>query len=154
MNKNKFMLVFGILSIAMVGMSPTAFAQTSQSSMNIGATCGITIGSALSFGTVVVDTISSEATLGMTGEGSTGSIVEVSGSDWLDTSDVNQVDGELTAFGLLTGTYASKTTLNSTDGTILMGTVTNGVTNSTYWMVDLLINDDTFEGAVTQTLTL
>lgn len=156
-NSKMLMVVFGILTIGMVGMSPTVFAADTASSANVGVTCGITVASALAYGNVDVGVESDEVSLDIVGTGSGTQSIEVSGSNWLDDADgtTNIIDGELTKFGTTLGLDydTEKTALNSTDGSIVMGNVAAGITNSTYWQVFPTLNDASFSGAVTQTLT-
>ena len=159
-NSKMLMVVFGILTIGMVGMSSTVFAQETVSSANLGVICGITVDGALDYGNIDVDAESSEGTIVIFGDGSGTQEVEVSASNWLDDTDgvTNIINGELTKFattdqGALTDYTTEKIALNSTDTTILMGTVSSGSTNSTYWQVFATLNDETFSGGVTQILT-
>ncbi len=150
------MAVFGILAIGMISFAPiTAVAQqTSTSTMTISIACGLNVGDALLFGAEVAGTESTEEILILNGTGSGASFdIDVSAKNWLDATDTNIINGELTKFSDVTGNYASKTALNSTDGTIAMGVIPVGNSNSTYWQVLPILNDSEFAGSLSQEMT-
>ncbi len=155
MNRKILIIIPIILSLTIITASPVFGSDEVINTMVVGATCGITLGDAISFGNVAVGTQSSEEILNINATGSAPSFVEVSGTDWLNDSDANMVNSENTKFSLTSGTdFSSKTALGSTDTGVSMGpSFQNSAIHTTYWQVELILNDSTFQGAVEQTIT-
>jgi hypothetical protein len=166
MNSKAIMVVFGILSVAMVGMSPITLAQeTTTSTLTVDTTCGFAIGLAMDFETVSVGEISTEAELQIEGTGTaigSSALLSVYAGDWLDVNGakVSQINGERTKYATSDQgqgiDYASKTAMNNTAILIPYDDFSHipiGSTNSTWWEVEVILLDDTFSGAVTQDLT-
>lgn len=155
MNSQRLAIMPVLFALVMISFGP-AFAQdSSTSTMTVGGTCGISIVSPMSFGNVIPGDISVEQELQITGEGSTSSDFSVFATNWIDveTGD-NIVNGEKTKFSSIEAeVYDDKLSLNATDTTIPIGNVVNQETYSTYWEVELILNDVTFQGAVEQELT-
>jgi hypothetical protein len=151
--------LFAMMAVLLVmPLANTVYAQSSDNSMIIQGNCGLVIGSAINFSNTAAAAESSEETLTLENSGATDGTVDVNGSNWIDDSTglINVINGELTKFSPTnpgSGTYASKTALNSTNGDITIGDIVGGATNSTYWQVQATVNESSFTGAVTQTMT-
>jgi len=138
------MTTFGILAVAMLGLSPTVAMAANEvgatNSMTIEGTCGITIPSGLSFGSVDAEAESGEGQLNITPTGNGNPEVDVYAMNWLDTSDDSIVIfGQNTKFSFASSTdyTLEKTAMNSTANTLIpFGTLDNALsTNSSYWQV-------------------
>jgi len=156
MTSKKILILPAILSLVMISMGPAFAASSSISSLTVGDSCGVSVTNSLEFGNVSPGNQSNEYSLVITGTGNTGSVVTVYASDWLDpvTGD-NIVDGENTRVGLiLNESFTSKLALNDTNtASIGVGNVTNQANATTYWQVELLVNDPEFGGEIQQTIT-
>jgi len=154
-----FTVAFGILAVGLLGLAPTAaFAQQETSStMTILGTCGITIGSAMTFDAIEPDGRSSYEQLDITPTGNGDVVVNMFGGHWLDTTDgTNIINGEKTKFAFVNATdYDSVDAipLNSSNNIFSYGTIDDaGGINSTFWQVEATLNTG-FVGSVQQTMT-
>jgi hypothetical protein len=121
--------------------------------VNVAGTCGLSIisGAPISYGTLVPGSTSTEKTLVLDNTGSTAATLQVKGSNWLDGSLVNKMNVDNTKYSTASGTYASKTSLLTTDQTIT-GSMSPTVNLDTFWQLQVNLLDSSFAGALTQTM--
>ncbi len=119
--------------------------------------CGITVPSALDFGTIIANghTKTDEVSLEISSTGTMASSVSVYATDWLTVAaDETMINGENTKFGFVEGgTYVSKSFLNSTLDSVSFGDIAGGTTNISYWQAQPTVLDELFAGDVYQSMT-
>lgn len=152
-----------ILSLALISVSP-AFALettvTTGSTLNVLGACGVSVFAVtdMDYGPLGVGDTSGRQELQITGTGSAPSLVEVAGTHWLtdDGRDpaTTVILGENTRFTFTDQTWTQMTGIDTTAQIIIDGKIDNGSTNSTFWQVEVIMDDPTYQGAVAQDITI
>jgi hypothetical protein len=162
----KNQVILGLLASLLLApvLLQAAIAEDTTGSVSVSATCGLTLDdTSLDFGTLARNAVSSlEPQLNLNNTGSAVGYLTVSGKNWLDGSAVSHIYGNYTKFATSdvgSGTYASKTALNSTDGAVNFGSINPGPAgsvypNATYWQVQGVLHNLPFFGTVTQVITI
>jgi hypothetical protein len=123
------------------------------SSVNIAGTCGLSVisGSPISYGTLLPGATSTEQTVVLDNTGSIPATLQVKGSNWLDVTLLNKMNVDNTKFSTTSGTYASKTSLLTTDQTIT-GAFSPTINLNSLWQMQVNLLDSSFSGSLTQTM--
>jgi len=131
----------------------SSFGSQVTNSVTISGTCGLSVisGSPVSYGTLSPGATSTEQTLVLDNTGSNPAALQVKGTNWLDVTLANKMNVDNTKFSTASGTYASKTSLLTTDQTITAAF--SPTTNlNTFWQLQVNLLDSSFAGALTQTM--
>ena len=131
-----------------------AYAETVTSSVTIGTTCGIQFvptDGKISYGEILPGDTTAEQTFTVVNPGNVVAEIKVSGTNWLDDSDVNQMNADNTKYSVTTGEYGSKTGLSTTASTIIPA-LKPQINTDTFWQLEANLLDAKFSGALTQTL--
>ena len=143
---------FGTLSFAAT-TATTAYAQTTvQNTVTILGVCGLTPDpTAIDYGQLLPDQVSSEQTLGISNTGNTQSSVSVMGTPWGNTNPPAMLVGA-THYSLQSESYDDKEVL--TDSNAALTTVNAQDTVFTFWQVKTTLNNPAAIGPQTQFVTL
>ena len=141
-----------ILSIALISMSP-AFAVDTTGTLEVGPLCGVNVVDTLEYGLVTPKELSVNAPLNIIGTGNSASIASVSGTNWLNGTNII-ILGDSTHFGFTAEPYADKQAINGTgEDSIQMDQNIEAGDNDTFWQVDVQLLDESFIGTISQVLT-
>jgi hypothetical protein len=149
------MALLGLLLFAVIFTTVGyAYAESVSTSVTIGTTCGIQFvptDGTISYGEILPGDITAEQKFTVINPGNVPAEIKVSGTNWLDNSNANQMNVNNTKYSAVTSDYSAKTGLLATASTIF-SSLAPQTNTSTFWQLEANLLDSLFSGALTQTL--
>jgi|APSaa5957512535_1039671.scaffolds.fasta_scaffold205397_1 hypothetical protein len=150
----KNILALSIMIASVFPLVLQANAESVSTSVTIGTTCGIQFvptDGMISYGEILPGDTTAEQKFTVLNPGNVPAQIKVSGTNWVDSSNANQMNANNTKYSVTTAEYSAKTGL-STTASIIFSSLAPQTNTDTFWQLETNLIDSLFSGALTQTL--